>query len=230
METNLKEILECEEFEPSDLLKRYTNPYQTLDIEDFKKFIKEYIDEATQFENKTGIPRRYYNEQINLSLFEKSCYRGYANVKDVYIYFNEKSHAIFLKQGKEVARIKKIEDHWMLEQLEKIDIKYIQQPKDPEVSELLYFNDNFTIEKVGSYHLRYYKDSIYDVAVHFKGTFYFFYSDEQIDEYSFVKEYLTETEVLQLRRMLKLKKIFFKNKKTRLNLNLVSQCFIHSIW
>jgi len=125
----ISDFIEYAEFDLSMLLQQYKTTITDLfNIEDFKIFVKSYIEKANQFEKTTGIPRKYYSEKINLSLFEQGCYIGHVRVKNIYIYIDE-FDAVFIKHKKEIARVKNLfKRNWILDQLDLINKNY--KPKN----------------------------------------------------------------------------------------------------
>jgi len=220
MDLDIRTIIGCgQDFEPSFLLQKYRESKLTygLNMDEFKEFVKSYIDDSIKFEETTGIPHKFFANQANLSLFEKSCFYGYAKVKNIYVYMDhDTNEVVFLRNKKVIKRISNLHGSWLLDELDKIKIQADSYPsRDPDVPSVLYSNKNFMIEKYKSFYLRYYKDSIYDVVVSFRNNFYFFYSDEQIDEYSLMGWGMSKNDLLKLSRMLKLNKIFRKNNKEK---------------
>ena len=217
----LKTLLDCGDFDPQFLFKIYKQTEdEVFDLKKFKYFIDNYIKKANKFEQKTGIPKKYFTEKINLTLFSKKCYLGYAKVKDIYIYFDDNDTAIFLRDKKEIAKIKfkNRKSGWLIEQLDKLTTDYKVKNKDPEIDPTLYLSDKFKIKKSNNFFARFYLNSIYDIVVKFNNKYFFFFTLEHINELSFINHggnlsdnspsnYLTDKDLLKMKRMLKINKI-----------------------
>ena len=216
----LKTLLNCEDFDPQYLFKIYKQTEEIFDLEKFKCFIESYIKKANKFEQKTGIPKKYFSEKINLALFDKSSYMGYSKVKNIYIYFNNNHTAIFLRNKQAISKIKSKNQkgNWLIEELDKLTIDYKSKNKDSEIDPILYLSDKFKIKKSNNFFARFYLNSIYDIVVKFNNKYFFFFTLEHINELSFINHggnlsdnspsnYLTDKDLLKMKRMLKINKI-----------------------
>jgi hypothetical protein len=210
--SELTTLLDCGDFDPQFLFQIYKKYENLFDLEKFKMFIKEYIEKSSKFEEKTGIPKKYFTEKINLSIFTKKCYIGYSKVKDIFIYFDDNDNAIFLRNKKEVSKIKieKQKGNWIIEELDKLTFDYKVKNKNQEIDPTLYLSDKFKIKKINSFFARFYLNSLYDIVVKFNDKYFLFFSIDNIDEYSF-SNYINEKDLLKIKRMLKINKIQMSN-------------------
>lgn len=214
----LKTLLDCGDFDPQFLFKSYKQyNNDVFDLDKFKNFIENYIEKSIRFEEKTGIPSKHFTEKINLSLFSRKCYLGYAKVKDIYIYFDNDGSAIFLRDKKEISKIKQKEQkgYWLIEELDKLTIDYKVKNRDPEIDSSLYLSDKFKITKTNNFFVRYYLNSLFDIIVRFKDRYFFFFTLENINEYSFLNQagIITDKDLFKIKRMLKINKIELESLK-----------------
>lgn len=213
-ELDINSLLNSECFDTSYLLTKFNEGDVEFNLENFKNFIDNYIKKATKFEDKTGIPKKHFIEKINLSLFSRKCYQGYTNVKNVYIYFDDNNDAIFLKNKKEIAKVKKKNikgEYWLIDKLEKINIEHKPIVKDSNIDNALFLTNKFYIKKSSNFFIRYYINSLYDIVVKHDNKYHMFFDLNNIDEYSFTSSnLLTNNDLLKIKRMLKIGKIGLK--------------------
>lgn len=154
MELNIKNILNCEDFDTSYLLNLYYNNDEKFDFEKFKCFVNNFVTKANEFEEKTGVPKKHFSQKLNLFVFSKKCLIGYIKVKDIYAYINDDNDAVFLRNKKEIAKIKSknIEKNWLIEQLDKIEFNYKKINRKENIDDNLYLSERFNIKKTSNFY------------------------------------------------------------------------------
>lgn len=74
MENNLNILLNCETFDYNVLLQKYNEKESgsEFNLNEFKIFIEKFNKKANKFEEKTGVPKKYFISKLNLSIMEKN--------------------------------------------------------------------------------------------------------------------------------------------------------------
>lgn len=216
-----------EGFESSYILQKYYKKELEFDSEKLTIFIKKFLKKLKKFEERTGIPKKYYSHKLNLSIFQNTTILGYVKIQDVYVYFD--ADVIFVRNKKIILKLKisNLKKNWLLYELDRIFNDQLTNNLVDQEEQILYLSKNFNIINARKIYIRYYLNCLYDVVFKYNNKYYCFYSDN-FDEYAFTEEiYLSEKELLKIKRMLKINKLELKEKlNEKLNEKLINFPYI----
>lgn len=214
----ITDLFNFDVFDPNILFKMYNDEYEEFNVDDFRHFISNVITDANNFENNIGIPKKYFINNINLSLLEKN-YFGYSKVKDIFIYSDDDNNIIFLKNKKIISTVKykNQNGNWLIPKLDKLMVDYENVNTKDDIDKNLYLSKKMDVVNTHSFFIRYYLDSLYDVVVKFKNKYFLFFDIKNINEYSFLSNHIKESELLKIKRMLKVNKLEINNMLTKIN-------------